>query len=144
MAFGAWDEGNLGDYSDREALRDRLQKYSKRKFGKGTSSHVEAWNFLKLEAGSLVVLYGERAIIAMGVVTGPYHYDPNNVYVYDTGDKAHFSHIRPVKWIKTFDPPVREISQHLLRKLSKPSDTLHEIKDHRYILELMEILAHRY
>mgnify|MGYP001099211517 CR=1 FL=1 len=39
MAFGAWDEGDLKKYSSIERLSKRLQEYSKRKFGKGTTSH---------------------------------------------------------------------------------------------------------
>jgi len=144
MAFGAWDEGDLRNYSKMEELKDKMQQYSKRTFGRRTTSHNETWRFRNLETGDLVILYGNKAIIAIGIVTGPYRYDPKNVYVYKTGKEGNYFHIRPVEWIKVFDPPVKEISQKLLTKMSKPSDTLHEIKDARCILEIAKILAYRY
>lgn len=144
MAFGAWDEGDMGDYADIERLKARMQKYSKRVFGHGTTSHIEAWRFRELRIGDMILLYGNKAIIAIGVVTGPYKYDPNNFYTYEKGEKEKYFHIRPVHWLKVFEPPVKELSDKLITKLSKPSDTLHEIRDPRCVLGVLKILAYRY
>lgn len=144
IAFGAWDEGDLSKYTDVKVLRDRMQGYSKRRFGHGTTSHNEAWNFRELKISDVILLYGNKAIIAIGVVTGPYKFDPNNFYTHDNGGTEKYFHIRPVEWIKVFEPPVKELSNRLITKLSKPSDTLHEIKDPKCIQEALKILAHRY
>ena len=144
IAFGAWDEGDLMDYANIQALRDRMRKYSERVFGHGTTSHIEAWNFRELKIGEVILLYGNKAIIAIGVVTGPYKFNPNNFYTHDNGERGKYFHIRSVEWIKVFEPAVKELSNKLITKLSKPSDTLHEIKDPRCILEALKILAYRY
>lgn len=144
IAFGAWDEGDLKNYPKIEGLKDRMQKYSERIFGRGTTSHIEAWNFRELKMGDVILLYGKKAIIAIGVVTGPYKYDPNNIYTYENGESGKYFHVRPVEWLKVFEPPVKGLSNKLITKLSKPSDTLHKIEDPRCILEALKILAYRY
>ena len=122
-AFGAWDEGDLRHYHDEKELFQRMNTYSINNRGKGTTSHIEAWNFYKsIDTGSLLLLYQKGKILALGYVIGNYDYNEENVF-----DGEHYYHVRSTKW-KLLDVSKQKLSPHLINSLSKPSDTIYEIE----------------
>jgi len=134
-AFGAWDEGSFRNYKTREELFEKMKSYSLKERRKSTTSHVEAWNFYKaVDIGDLMVLYRKGAILAIGVVTGDYDYDESKSW---SGER--YFHVRPTKW-KILDPANRKISQHLVKSLSIPPDTLHEIDNKEDIVEILRAI----
>ncbi len=135
VAFGTWDEGNLNNYSYREELKEKMIAYSIQNYHKKSTSYFELWNFFKeMEISDIVVLYRKKAILAIGEITSKYKYNPENTY---NGEAYH--HVKSVKW-KVFPQPFNKISELLYRKLSKPSDTFHEIKDKTCIAEIKRLL----
>jgi predicted Mrr-cat superfamily restriction endonuclease len=134
-AFGAWDEGSFRNYATREELFKKMNEYSLRERGKVTTSHVEAWNFYKsIEIGDLLILYRKGQIVAVGVVAGDYDYVPGNVW---SGEK--YFHVRPTKW-RLLNLQKQRISTHLVKSLSIPPDTLHEIDEKEDIIEILSIV----
>lgn len=134
-AFGAWNEGSFENYKTRDELFQKLKAYSLREWGKSTTSHVEAWNFYKeVDIGDLMVLYRKGSIIAIGIIVGNYYFDDDKFL---NGEK--FFHIRPVKW-RLLDPLNRKISGDLMKKLTIPPDTIHEIKDKELLVEILRLV----
>lgn len=134
-AFGAWDEGSFRNYKTRDDLFKKLKSYSLKKWGKSTTSHVEAWDFYEeVNIGDLMVLYRKGGVVAIGVVTGDYEYDESKVW-----DGEKYFHVRSVKW-KLLDPSNRKISNDLKKNLSVPPDTVHEMKDRKDITEILRLV----
>jgi predicted Mrr-cat superfamily restriction endonuclease len=113
-----------------------MNAYSINNRGKGTTSHIEAWNFYKsVEIGNLLLLYRKGKILAMGYVTGDYDYNEENVF-----DGEQYYHVRPTKW-KALDVSKQKFSPHLINSLTKPSDTIHEIEKKEDILEVLNLVT---
>jgi len=137
-AFGEWDEGNLDQYKDqKKKLVERLKKYSiktwPKKYSQGSTSGYQLWNFYdSLKPGDILILYGKLSIFAIGEVTGRYWYEeaPN--------DECGYPHRVPVKWAVP-EYPITNLSKNLIKKLSKPTDTFHEIKSLENIVQLKKI-----
>lgn len=134
-AFGAWDEGRFGRYKTRNELFKKLKNYSLKRWGRSTTSHVEAWHFYKsVNIGDLMVLYRKGGIVAIGVVVGDYDFDESKVW-----NEERYFHVRSVKW-KLLDPSNRRISRHLKMSLSIPPNTIHEVREKEDIVEILSML----
>lgn len=95
MAIGWSELGDLSQYADREAIRQRMDEAYEHPAGMKKSGSLEAWTFANaLREGDIVfvrkaLVGGVHEVIGRGTITSDYMYAP---------DRGEYQHTRIVSW----------------------------------------------
>jgi hypothetical protein len=80
--------------------------------------------FYLTRENDIVVAFGKKKILDIGVIDGPYYYDNSKSNCFHNGEI--YVHKKPVKWLKIFKKPIN-LNDELYDSLSSPQDSIHEI-----------------
>ncbi|MET9631823.1 CBS domain-containing protein [Lentzea sp. NPDC006480] len=112
LIIAGWpDLGDLSGYADRNQLRSAVRAtYPEYKTAVTGNWTGQLWRLLReIKEGDLVVMpLKSTQMIAIGRVTGPYHYRADH--------PAGFRHTRPVEWLRT-SVSRRDVQQDLLHSM---------------------------
>jgi restriction system protein len=112
FAVVGWHEiGDLSSIASRDEMVEAVREAHVDAAEKKVINHAaQLWAFVnRIEEGDIVVLPLKAApALAIGRVTGPYRFEPDN--------PADARHVRPVEWVRT-DVPRSAIGQDLLHSL---------------------------